>query len=80
MAGDARDLEFHSRVHEGHLKNFVRKVCSADSPRALNQLHLSITTAIRMGMLHPEDREILAEYMQRRHLELEREAQEDRMF
>lgn len=70
MAGKSDDAGFRARVHEGHLLNFIRKVNSADSESALLRLRQTIGSAIDLGMLIPEDRQILEDYIRQREDEL----------
>ncbi|MCA9082993.1 MAG: hypothetical protein KDA81_03010 [Planctomycetaceae bacterium] len=67
MPGNSPNRDLTSRVHEGHLLNFVRKVNSADDLTALVQVRKKIGLAVELGMLNADDQELLEEYIQQRY-------------
>ncbi|MCA9051345.1 MAG: hypothetical protein KDA89_21555 [Planctomycetaceae bacterium] len=70
MTNNSGEDVFRERVHDGHLRNFERKIHSAENAAELRRLYKSISAAVQLQMLNKADLDHLEEQMQIRATEL----------
>ena len=71
MANQTNDSGFHSRVHQGHVENFDRKLRSAGSRVELDRILQSIEFAVSRKMIDDTDKSDLNQVFQQRLGELD---------